>query len=391
MGRDLRLGVLMPSGTLHRILRRRPAYEKVRLYAWAARRLGVDLVFFAPHGVDRQGRIIRGYYLQGGRWRRWLGPLPRVIHNRIVGGSARTRRLLRALARRRDTLLFNPPLSRDKWRIWRWLAEDPVLRRHLPATWPLTRRRCRRAPSLARTGIIAKPRVGAVGYGVIYIRPVGRRYRWMPDRGPVQIVGRGELRQRLEQLLGRRRRYILQRAVPLARYRGRRFDLRVPVQRGEGGRWNIAGIAVKRARRHPFLTNLGRGGRAHRPLPVLTAVFGRQKAEQLLEGLEQLGLRVAEHLSRRHPLLADLGVDIGIDRTGRPWLIEVNVRDQRWSLLASGQRRAFRRLYYNPIAFGRHLLETRRGLETPLGSATSPQGAVLKLDGDACCPAEAAP
>lgn len=106
----------------------------------------------------------------------------------------------------------------------------------------------------------------------------------------------------------------------------------------------------------PFLTNLGRGGRAHPWTEVLPAVFGPGRTAELWACIRQLALWTAEALAARHPHLADLGLDVGLDAQGHPWLLEVNFRDQRWSLRAAGCLAEYAALYRNPLAYACHLL-----------------------------------
>lgn len=364
-----RLGILVSPWVLRRAVRGRPVYERVDLYVREARKLGLEVVLFDPEGWEEGGRRIRGFVFRRGAWRHWDGSLPPVVHNRLLPLDARSRRVLRQLVGLLPGRVFNPPVSRDKWRVWHLLSHHPSLREHLPPTWRLTPERCKRAAALVRRygALVAKPRLGGVGLGVICIEAPKRArgdYRWVPPNGRVRRLSADELVRRLRRRL--RSRYVLQAAIPLAEYRGRRFDIRVPVQRDGAGQWVVPGAAVKRAGRHPFLTNLSRGGEAHPCREVLAEVFG-DSASDVWQAVHDLALAVAEALAERHPGLADLGLDVGVDRDGKPWLIEVNLRDQRWSLRAAGDSETFADLYANPVRYARHLLARVRTRRAPAG------------------------
>lgn len=122
----------------------------------------------------------------------------------------------------------------------------------------------------------------------------------------------------------------------------------------------------------PFLTNLGRGGTAHPWAAVLAEVYGPERVPALWAAIQGLALAVAHALATRHPHLADLGLDVGLDARGHPWLLEVNFRDQRWSLWAAGDWAGFRALYRNPLAYALYLLRGGAAPPSPAPPAGGP-------------------
>ena len=360
MSQTRTIGILLNNHIVRAVLAGRPVHERPALYVKAARRLGLRPVLLGVTSAAAARAKVRGYVRVGKRWRPYVGPLPRVIHNRALAVTPAERRALRRLAGRRGILLFNPLVARDKWVVWRRLARDRTLRAHLPLTRPLTRDGVGDVLALVRKrgAVVLKPRHGAVGDGVFLLRRSGRHgggFHCITDRGARRRL-RAAAARRLLASLAARRRYLVQDHVDVVTYRGRRFDLRVPVQRDGSGRWQVVGMAVKRALRHPFLTNLGRGGKAHPGERVLRAVFGPAQAQAVTARIEALARQAAARLPQRRGLLADLGLDVGVDAQGKPWLFEVNFRDLRWSLRAAGQTAAFERLYANPMAYGGRLL-----------------------------------
>lgn len=361
MSQTRTIGILLNNHILRAVAARRPVHERPALYVKPARRLGLRPVLLGVSSAAAAKAKVRGYVRVGNRWRPYVGPLPRVIHNRALAATPAESRALRRLAGRRGILLFNPPVSRDKWVVWRHLARDRTLRAHLPLTRPLTRERVGGVLRLIRKrgAVVLKPRHGAVGDGVFLLRHAGRHgegFECITDRGAQLRLGPAAVRRLLTRLAARRR-YLVQVHIDVVSYRGRRFDLRVPVQRDGSGQWQVPGMAAKCALRHPFLTNLGRGGKAYPADRVLRAVFGPEQVPGLTCRIETLARQAAANLPQRRGLLADLGLDIGVDAEGKPWLFEVNFRDLRWSLRAAGQTAVFESLYANPMAYGRRLLD----------------------------------
>jgi len=264
-------------------------------------------------------------------------------------------RVIKGLERLR-VVIYNPDISWDKYDIHRILAAEPSLRPHLPETVPSRRRSYAwfRERLLAGREVFVKPRTGSLGLGVARVYRVGPgRYCYESRTFRRKTTLRGAWR-----LVRRRRgRALLQEGIPLLEDEGRRVDFRVPVQRDGDNEWRVPGIAAKRAEKHAFLTNLARGGSVHDGREVLARAFGPARAARIAAEMERVAILAARTLNARHPYLVDFGFDIGVDREGRPYVIEANRRDLRVLLAHSGQAEANADLFKNPIAYGRYLLE----------------------------------
>src|SRR5690606_32738339 len=216
--------------------------------------------------------------------------------------------------------------------------------RALPVTRSL--RRPSDAFSLLRRfrSVYIKPALGSAGRDIHRIDTSAGRYVITSWEGERQVLNRAGLAQWLRRRC--RRGYLVQQSVPLARYRGRRYDIRVWVQRGADGRWEITGMWPRLAARNMPVSNMSREGRRGDLGRVLRRSIRRVPAPVLQRRLRRLALAVARGLARRHPDLADLGLDLGLDRRGKAWFLEANMRQQRWAPSAlRTHRRAFMRQY----------------------------------------------
>jgi len=67
-------------------------------------------------------------------------------------------------------------------------------------------------------------------------------------------------------------------------------------------------------------------------------------------------VKIAKQYSDHFQSLADLGMDMGIDDQGNPYLIEVNVRDQRYSFFKAGEKAMFKQTYRHPMEYAHTLM-----------------------------------
>lgn len=357
------IGVLFNRGMLRRSVRGMPTFERVPLYVKAARELDVDIVFFEPDGVRLKDLSVVGYVpSESGKLKRKVVPIPLAVHKRGIFKSRRHLNLLRRLENV-GAHIFNPEIRLDKYEIYRIMAKETRLQPYLPSTvkggpqqlqWLIKK--------LAKGGeVFVKPRRGSLGLGIARIASIGRgRYRFETPklRKKASIVG---VWKRLRAV---KNTHILQAGIPLLEDGGRRVDFRVPVQLGGDGQWHTPGIAAKRAERVPFLTNLARGGSVHNANDLLARQFGEKRANAIIEEIYFVATLVAQTLHARFPRLVDLGLDIGVDRDGTPFVIEVNRRDLRILLERAGEEHAFAQLYKNPLAYARSVLRQRAAAPT---------------------------
>lgn len=341
-----RIGVLLERRTLLLARRGVPTYEQLHLYRDVALAGGLEVVLFSLDGLDADKGRVRGYAPTPSGWRRVVVPLPAVVHKRVLFPS----RIERTLRRRhgRGVVFVNPPLMSDKAGMYRTLMRSPHVVDHLPLTDRYDRDELARRLDNGAT-VIIKPRVGSVGKGVARLEPAGRSVLVTDEHG-TRAYSVKALLQRLNVRV-RPRAYLLQQYIPMARLRGRPFDLRVPVQRDGEGNWVVAGVVAKVAVRNPFLTNLAQGGRALPAADVLADVFAPRRAAAILDDVRRLAIRAAQAVAHDFPEAADLGLDVGVDERGKAWLIEVNARDQRVTFLRAGMQDVLRAVYEHPLRF----------------------------------------
>jgi glutathione synthase/RimK-type ligase-like ATP-grasp enzyme len=201
--------------------------------------------------------------------------------------------------------------------------------------------------------VYLKPVYGSGGVGIVRISRHGETYfvRYS-GRRTSKAVSAGGLAGALS---GIGRHYLVQQGLDLAYLRGSTYDVRSIVQKNGDGEWQVTGKAARIGKKYAITSNLHTGGYARTVPAVLQACFP-DRALEIEQEIDQLALRVAEVMDQKAGPLCDLGLDMGIDRQGKVWLIEVNSKPGRKVFRHTGDVEARWRSIETPMAYARYLL-----------------------------------
>ncbi|WP_186445528.1 YheC/YheD family endospore coat-associated protein [Paenibacillus cremeus] len=356
-------------------------YEAIEFYIEAGQKYGFTPAFFRIQDLGVQRNHVKAYVKQDKDFALKRIPSPLIIHNRAIYASVKDHRKLDAWVREGRTL-FNHWNRYSKLHIQTVLRDNSELQAQVPETVRATTAQLQ-AMMKRHPALILKPDKSSIGRGVMKLErkqrfwqltyPVtfsihNKRWRTRRFKGPSLPC---LLRARLAQIP-----YIVQPYLPLATYQGRPFDLRVSVQRAGTGQWQITGIVAKVASGRSFITNVAQGGTVNRLEHILREEYSYLDLENVLRGIHEFAIKVAVQLEQKLPLMADLGLDIGITTEGVPLFIECNSKDQRYSFREAGMLGEWKASYENPMAYA-HFLLNRSSVEEPV-PPPAPEAAGVK-------------
>lgn len=344
------VGILLDDAAFRGIPLRRTGHERLDHYNRSARKLRMKPFYMNLRHTG--SRYARGYSSESKGYQLKRMPLPKVVHNRDMALRPAAKQKLSRLAG--SSYVFNRTNRVSKYRVHRILAQNAALLPHLPRTMPYTSSNL--AKAMKQWDIIfIKPVSSSVGDGIIKLsRTREGMWKIYSKRGKPQPATRARAAAYAEKLT-RSRPYLVQEGIALATVGGRPFDIRVSVQRNSTGKWQITGMVGKVAAAGHYVTNVAKGGRVKPCTPLFQAAGLRPEAVR--RELARVSLLIAEQLSRHLPHMADLGLDMGVDRAGRVKFIEMNGRDQRYSFKKAGMKQVFYQTYATPMAYARRLLD----------------------------------
>ncbi|MFY0545404.1 YheC/YheD family protein [Brevibacillus sp. H7] len=212
-----------------------------------------------------------------------------------------------------------------KWSKHQLMEQDERLKEYLPHTslftpdtlWEYTDR---------YPIVMVKPSGGQGGAGVIQLTRLEEdTYRIHTGSTKRTIRGKGPTLSYLRSLFIPKP-YLLQPRIPLGRINGRPFDLRVMVQRKKGETWRVTGWLAKVAGPGYVVTNIRRSGGKVVPLRTAIELSDVKQSSEILPHVRKVALMTAHRLGNVYKSLRLVGIDMGIDVDGKPWIIEANFR-----------------------------------------------------------------
>ncbi|PKM76838.1 MAG: hypothetical protein CVU90_10455 [Firmicutes bacterium HGW-Firmicutes-15] len=321
--------------------------------------MGQICFVFSTNSVNFSRKIINGYTFGKDGWKKGVFPIPDVVYPREAGYSMpklRIRRKMQSLG----CIFINPPLM-GKWETHKILSQHPTLSSYIPDT--------NLATSFHQVDRMLKR------YGAVYLKPInssrGRNiirvlkrkkanlydYQYQANSQPRIGTSNGiyGLHHRLERFM-EKRGYIVQQRINLLRVDGNIVDVRILVQKDHAGQWLITGKACRIGRRGSITSNICSGGSASKVEKVLGRSFSDPiQIERILTEMDNLAIESAQALEADTSSMGELGIDIGIDNTGKLWFIEANLRPARQIFTLIGESATRIRSVQRPLLYARYL------------------------------------
>lgn len=312
-----------------------------------ASELGVELIVFTPYSINWQTRTVRGLIWDGRIWHHDSRPLPASVYNRIYGPTPPVvHRLEQVLGKGK---VFNHVTRFDKLKFYETLSKTP-LGEHLPKTQAYTPTDLAAFLTTHRA-VILKPRHGQLGRDIYLIRQNNETYElYYSSKHPIIAYERlDELVQRMDGVVDKN--FIMQAFIPAATTEGRIFDLRFLVQKNDTGQWQVTASLSRISLKYSYITNL-----LHRIDPVERTLLDLDiPLIPDLDFLSEICLTCARLLEEPLGSMGELSVDLMLDETGQPWIIEANGKPMKEMFAELGDEDLTAEVYMVPIKYAKSL------------------------------------
>lgn len=317
-----------------------------------------SIVIFALDRVDRSNRLIEGYCYNPRQncWERGVFPYPLSIYLWIIPDRSWKNHFLSVIGDR----IFNS-FYLDKYELYQSFLSDTYMKGHLPETVLYKSGKDIFEMLQKYKEVIVKPIAGFHGIGVACISPensgIAIRYR----KDGMNIEEHYEKNEGLNGRFGSLfvpEKYIVQQRIDLLTHDGSVMDFRLVMQKGSSGKWICRTIVGRIGDSGSVVSNVSNGARPVAAFDLFINVlnFPYDKAREMEEMLRKTGFEICDRLCSLGINYGNLGLDIGIDNSFHPYLLEVNSRRPD-PLIAMGinDRKLYRDIYSGPLLYARFL------------------------------------
>ncbi|EYE89494.1 hypothetical protein Q428_02370 [Fervidicella metallireducens AeB] len=367
------IAVLLGKKLLQRYAKGLKVRESLDFYSEAGLKSGVLVYFFSLDDIDLTNKSVNGLVRirdkKGFSYiKRQPLPVPDAIHNRlaVAKGSINDKKLIELERSVPDIKIINRITKINKWKIYKILSKDKSVSIYLPKTLRLKSSKNITDMLQEFPFVILKPVGRSLGLGVIKVTKLSsdrfKAYYHLNGKN-LSIQGNIDfILDNLKKIMGRRL-YIVQQGIELTTFENCPFDLRVTMQKDSSADWTLSRWYARVASEGSIVTNVSSGGRGVKITKALYPSLG-SKTELTLNKIYKASLVICKALDEKIKDIGDLGLDIGIDENGNPYLIEVNFRDFKKYNDELGQEEGWEKMYYKPIYFLKHLYEEKIAKDT---------------------------
>jgi hypothetical protein len=338
----------------------------IKRLSLAAASSGMPLFAFAPWTWESRSDCVKGWSWnkKEARWESGLRELPSVVYDRAWPESHEEKQRYRQAMQRihavKQLTYLNGRLP-HKGKVYDILSVDPTFAALIPPT------SLYEGPeSLAlwlrqnRHTAFLKPIAGSHGKRVIAIIPAEGRSVYLVGRQSdnrslsINCINESDAIRRLSRWIGNRT-YLMQPMLDLRGPRGEPFDIRALMQKNKYGRWTLTGVAARCGSPGTVTSNLHGGGSAASAEEVLYSLFGEQRGNELLHEIENISIPLVTRLEQSLGRFAEIGLDYGVDRSGRLWFLEANSKPGRAAMGSAGKD-AVNIAAEQPLVYARSIL-----------------------------------
>ncbi|MCU9612533.1 YheC/YheD family protein [Caldibacillus lycopersici] len=336
--------------------------EYINEIAAYAVKSGFHCYRFTPDAVTPNKDTVPGlaFDSESGEWISAEFPIPTVLYDRCFYRNEQELKqyspIINWLKTRTDLLFLGYGLP-NKLAIYDTLKTNPQILPYLPETTATQHVQEVFKLLRERESLLLKPVFGSQGRGIFVLQKKEKQILVKTVKNTTIIereMDSEKTKKWLNQLLASYS-YLAQPFLSLTNAKQQPFDIRILLQKDENGKWIERGKGMRIGKEQSIISNLAGGGIPYSFEDWLEEV-APEKQEFIQAELNELIQLIPTALEHYYHPLFEIGLDIGIDKRGALWLLEVNSKPGR-NVLLTVKPEMEKIIYEAPIKYAIHLLK----------------------------------
>ncbi|WP_169088374.1 YheC/YheD family protein [Paenibacillus sp. PL91] len=315
------------------------------------------VIIYTPKDVNLQKRQIHGCVYQSGGWTRKTVPYPKI--NMDIGFYPPALEGRASLVKKSKQLRFTGYGLGNKCKIQSHLVGSSVLKPHLLPTEKINSSQQFIQFLKKHEIIMVKPINGWGGRGIIKVTLEKERFVVQRDGAGKQSLPIDRLDSYIRGVL-KSGRHLMQKWIDIRNKNGKVYDIRALMQKKDDGEWVMTGMAVREGMKNKITSNIKSGGDAYKVAEYLEGEQGSEEGEALTKSIVEVAEYIPDFVEKSYnSRLSELGIDLAVDRSGKLWLIEINIKPGKMIIKRLYGKKAWEQCLHIPFHYARNLLEKK--------------------------------
>jgi glutathione synthase/RimK-type ligase-like ATP-grasp enzyme len=330
-----------------------------------ASKLGITCFRFIPSQIHPISQKVVGkiFNSQSNAWEQEELDIPNILYDRCFYSddthSKQCASIVSWLKNREDIYFLGYGLP-NKLELYNVLKQSP-LEPYLPPTKLITDSSLVIYELNNHRRIVLKPINGSQGNGIFFINKQGQTIivKTFNKSKHIQKEFHNEkiLLKWVNTLIANKD-YFIQPYLELTNQKDEPYDIRAFLQKNENGNWAERGRGIRIGSSEGILSNLSAGGRIE-SANTWKNHFSFYQSEFIHSEIDDILSKIPNVLEDSFLPLFELGVDIGVAKTGSIWILDINSKPGRKVILQTNPENEHI-LYNAPILYGRSLFKTEK-------------------------------
>ncbi|MBN8253547.1 YheC/YheD family protein [Priestia flexa] len=321
----------------------------------------IEFYRFTPFQLQPVSQKITGYKYNSeiNEWQYATFSLPMFIYDRcFYRGDSLSKKAIPIVnwLKQNPTITFLGYGLPNKWDVYTELIKDDDLSPYLPSTTKITAEEQVTQLLRLHDALILKPIAGAQGKGIVKLvqrfRIIEASFHSKKGLQTKQFTQLADFHAWLFNIM-QNATYLAQPFIPLLSLQYSPLDVRVLLQKDASGDWNEIGRGVRKGKEDSFITNISHGASIS-PFEELMKRLPPHKATFITDEISSLCERIPLVLEAQLPSLFELGLDICISRDYSIWLLDLNSKPGRKTIIETTPE-STEKMYENVMAYCSYL------------------------------------